>query len=84
MSQAEARGLFVRPYEMNIVAPDTAGLRGTIRRVHGIGPARRVEIAIGSEDGRIVEIDAPRSNHFEIGQPIGLAPRQYRLFAAAE
>jgi sulfate transport system ATP-binding protein len=76
--------LFVRPYEMNIVAPGTAGLRGTIRRVHGIGPARRVEIAIGSADSRIVEIDAPRSHHFEIGQPIGLAPRQYRLFAAAE
>jgi sulfate transport system ATP-binding protein len=74
----------VRPYEMNIIAPDNAGLRGTIRRVHGIGPARRVEIAIGSADSRIVEIDAPRSHQFEIGQPIGLAPRQYRLFAAAE
>jgi sulfate transport system ATP-binding protein len=83
MSSGKAT-LFVRPYEMSIVAADAANLRGTIRRVHGIGPARRVEIAIGSEDdGRIVEIDAPRSRHFEIGQPIGLVPQQYRLFAAA-
>ena len=75
--------LFVRPYEMNIVSADAADLRGTVKRVHGIGPARRVEIAIGSEDDRIVEIDAPRSSALEIGQPIGLVPRQYRLFATA-
>jgi len=76
--------LFVRPYEMNIVPAETANLRGTVRRVHGIGPARRVEISLGSDDeGKIVEIDAPRSRHFEIGQPIGLVPQQYRLFATA-
>lgn len=74
--------LFVRPYAMNIVAAEATDLRGIVRRVHGIGPARRVEISLGSEsEGRVVEVDAPRSSRFEIGQPIGLVPQQYRLFA---
>ena len=74
--------LFVRPYAMSIVAADATDLRGIVRRVHGIGPARRVEISLGSEsEGRVVEVDAPRATRFEIGQPIGLVPQQYRLFA---
>ncbi len=74
--------LFVRPYAMNIVSAEATDLRGIVRRVHGIGPARRVEISLGSEsEGRVVEVDAPRASHFEVGQPIGLIPQQYRLFA---
>jgi sulfate transport system ATP-binding protein len=76
--------LFVRPYAMSIVPAEATDLRGIVRRVHGIGPARRVEVAIGTNgEGRVVEVDAPRSSRFEIGQPIGLVPQQYRLFAAA-
>lgn len=31
-----------------------------------------------------VEVDAPHVRHFDVGQPIGLVPQQYRLFAAGE
>jgi sulfate transport system ATP-binding protein len=77
--------LFIRPYEMVIEADSAAApLRGTVRRVHGLGPARRVEIALPA-DGRehIIEVDAPRSQEVAVGQVIGLRPNDYRIFAAS-
>lgn len=72
--------LFVRPYELVVTPPETAPIRGTVRRVHGIGPARRVEIRLGDEESSI-EVDLPRSRDLAIGQPIGLRPENYRIFA---
>ena len=74
----EAR-LFVRPYDMAVAPQEHAPFSGTVRRVHGLGPARRVEIALGDEDN-IVEIDAPRAQTVAPGQVVGLAPQRYRVF----
>jgi sulfate transport system ATP-binding protein len=80
--QAGSARLFVRPYEMAIVPAAAAPFSGTVRRVHGIGPRRRVEIALGA-GGTVVEVDASRTDSLAVGQFVGLSPRQYRVFANA-
>jgi sulfate/thiosulfate transport system ATP-binding protein len=80
-----AAKLFVRPYQAALVVPERAPFRGTVRGIHGIGPARRVEIALGQgNEPTVVEVDAPRSLTLEVGQAIGLEPRQYRVFSVPE
>ena len=76
--------LFVRPYEVAIV-PDAeaAVLNGIVKRVHGFGPARRVEVVLHTgEQEHFIEVHAPRHDTVSIGQRVGLQPRAYRLFAA--
>jgi sulfate transport system ATP-binding protein len=86
-SQGLANGeasLFIRPYEVAIV-PDFARavLNGVVKRVHGFGPARRVEIVLHElEQEHFIEVNAPRHEAFSIGQRVGLQPRAYRLFAS--
>jgi sulfate transport system ATP-binding protein len=75
--------LFVRPYDMAVVPVADAPLAGRVTRIHGLGPARRIEIALRSQDGAVVEIDVPRSGELAPGQEVGLRPRTYRIFAAA-
>jgi sulfate transport system ATP-binding protein len=77
-----AAKLFVRPYEVAIVSIEGGtALGGVVRRIHGLGPARRVEIVLRAEQGEtLVEVDAPRSQELSVGQVVGLRPRQYRLF----
>jgi len=76
-----AAALFVRPSEIAIGSPEDHELSGVIRRVHGLGRTRRVEIALG-ESGQIIEVDALQGNGFDPGQPVGLKPNRYRVFAA--
>jgi sulfate/thiosulfate transport system ATP-binding protein len=79
-----AARLFVRPYDVAIV-PDAGAttLSGVVKRVHGFGPARRVEIAVLEGDREhFIELNAPRDKAFAIGQQVGLEPRAYRLFAS--
>jgi sulfate/thiosulfate transport system ATP-binding protein len=76
--------LFVRPYDMAVVPVDGAPFEGRVTRVHGLGPARRIEIALRSQDGAVIEIDVPRPAELTPGQAIGLKPRTYRIFAAAQ
>jgi sulfate transport system ATP-binding protein len=79
-----AARLFVRPYRATLVASEGAPFQGVVRGIHGIGPARRIEIALGSSDEpTIVEVDAPRSLELKVGQSIGLALQQYRIFPVA-
>ncbi len=76
--------LFIRPHEVAILHdPDAAALRGTVKRVHGLGPARRVEIALaeGTRD-HLIEVDAPRDQIVNQGQAVGLLPKAYRIFAS--
>jgi sulfate/thiosulfate transport system ATP-binding protein len=75
--------LFVRPYDMAVVPVADAPLAGRVTRIHGLGPARRIEIALRSQDGAVVEIDVPRSGELAPGQEVGLRPRTYRIFATA-
>ncbi|HLH94429.1 MAG TPA: sulfate/molybdate ABC transporter ATP-binding protein [Xanthobacteraceae bacterium] len=74
--------LYVRPYEMQIVPAGEGCFSGTIRRVHGIGARRRVEIALARSE-RMIEVDAARIESLEPGRLVGLTPRQYRIFAAS-
>jgi sulfate/thiosulfate transport system ATP-binding protein len=74
----------VRPYEVAVVPDaDGAALNGVVKRVHGFGPARRLEIVLreGNRE-HFIEVHAPRHDAIGIGQEIGLKPRAYRLFAA--
>jgi sulfate transport system ATP-binding protein len=78
-----AARLFARPHDLTIV-PSTGEhrLRGIVKRIHGIGPARRVEIALGSDTSEtLVEVDALRTQPLRVGQLVGVKPEQYRLFA---
>lgn len=79
VSSGAAR-LFVRPYEMSIVPAEQSSFRGTVKRVHGLGSARRLEIALDAA-ANVVEVDAPRARIFNPGEAIGLAPQRYRIFA---
>jgi sulfate transport system ATP-binding protein len=74
--------LFARPHDLTIV-PTTGEhrLKGVVRRIHGIGPARRVEVVLGGET--LIEVDALRAQQLRVGQMVGLRPDQYRLFPAA-
>jgi len=76
--------LFIRPYDVAIAADGAAApFNGTVTRVHGLGAARRVEIELqAASDVHLIEVDAPRLPLVEVGQPIGLKPHSYRLFAA--
>jgi hypothetical protein len=52
-----------------------------VKRIHGIGPARRVEIALGPDDAQVlIEVDALRTQPLRVGQLVGVKPEQYRLF----
>jgi sulfate/thiosulfate transport system ATP-binding protein len=74
--------LFARPFEITIVPPSADNnLNGVVKRVHGIGPARRIEIALGREQAEtVVEVDAVRAQQWHVGQTVGLRPEHYRLF----
>jgi sulfate transport system ATP-binding protein len=76
--------LFVRPYEVSVV-PDAgdAMLSGVVKRVHGFGPARRLEVALRAGDREhVIEVQAPRHDAIGVGQAVALKPRDYRLFPA--
>jgi sulfate transport system ATP-binding protein len=82
-SQGTANGaarLFVRPHEIDVVAAEGAALTGVVKRVHGLGGARRVEVLLSASD-MLVEIDTPRNLPVEVGATIGLKPQRYRIFA---
>ena len=76
--------LFARPFDIAVLpSSGENALTGVVKRIHGIGPARRVEIALGNEElETIVELVALRSQQWRIGQLVGLRPQQYRLFSA--
>ena len=76
--------LFIRPHEVTMLPdPGTAALRGTIKRVHGLGPARRVEITLaGGREEHLIEVDAPRDQIVAQGQAVGLVPKAYRIFGS--
>ena len=84
-AQGAANGtarLFVRPYEIDVVPAANAALSGIIKRLHGLGAARRVEVQLSAPEA-LVEIDTPRNQVLSVGDTIGLKPQRYRIFADA-
>jgi sulfate transport system ATP-binding protein len=76
-----AATLFARPFDMTILPiSGEESLKGVVHRIHGIGPARRVEIALDGGQTHFIEVDAQRSQQWRIGQHVGVRPEQYRLF----
>jgi sulfate/thiosulfate transport system ATP-binding protein len=73
--------LFVRPYEMDITATGEAAFSGVVTRIHGLGPARRIEVVLQG-DGGVVELDLPRTTTVSAGETVGLRPRQFRIFTS--
>jgi hypothetical protein len=63
---------------MSLVPSQEAPFSGSVKRVHGLGAARRVEVML--PDDRLIEVDAPRSQDVSVGQVIGLAPNRYKIF----
>jgi sulfate transport system ATP-binding protein len=75
--------LFARPFNMTILpGAEPNSLRGEVRGIHGIGPARRIEIAVGGAQ-TIIEVDALRSQQCRIGEVLHLRPAQYQLFPSS-
>ena len=72
----------MRPHEIDVVAAEGAALTGVVKRVHGLGAARRVEVMLSAPE-TLVEIDTPRNLPVEVGATIGLKPQRYRIFADA-
>ncbi|MEZ5788380.1 MAG: sulfate ABC transporter ATP-binding protein [Xanthobacteraceae bacterium] len=73
--------LFIRPYDISIIAPEGAALDGTVLHIHGLGSARRVEIALGAAK-QPIEVDVPRTQELTAGERVGLVPHRYRVYAA--
>ncbi len=81
LRNGEAR-LFMRPHELAIVGGTEAAFEGEVKRIHGLGPARRVEL--GLRDGareHVIEADAPFDRDLVPGERIGLRPSRYRIYA---
>ena len=58
-----------------------SSLRGIVRRIHGIRPARRVQVAFASEGTEtLIEVDVLRTQLLRVGQRVIVKPVQYRLF----
>jgi sulfate/thiosulfate transport system ATP-binding protein len=74
--------LFVRPFDMSLVASEDGALTGVVKQVKGFGPHLRVEIECSPEQGDPIalEIQAGRGARVEAGQTIGLRPEKYRIF----
>jgi sulfate/thiosulfate transport system ATP-binding protein len=73
--------LFVRPDDMRIGPAEQGPFRGRVKRVHGIGAARRLEIDLMPE--HVIEIEASGAHAVRIGDEIGLKPDRYRVYAGA-
>jgi sulfate transport system ATP-binding protein len=74
--------LFIRPYDMSIVAPETAAIAGVVKQIRGFGAHVRVEVAIPAAGETVVEVEAPRGLSFAPGETVGLKPERYRIYQA--
>ena len=80
-----ASKLFIRRHDMQIGPSGSGSLEGAIRHVRSFGPIQRAEVALcGGQGKTVIEIDAPRDRTLQPGDIVGLQPRRYRIFAAAD
>ena len=70
---------------MQIGPSGSGSLEVAIRHVRSFGPIQRAEVALcGGQGKTVIEIDAPRDRTLQPGDIVGLQPRRYRIFAAAD
>jgi sulfate transport system ATP-binding protein len=75
--------LCIRPYDI-VVHTDSfdGGFRGRVTRIYGLGPGRRAEIALKTDDAdRVIEVLAPNHVAIGVGQIVNLSPLSYRIFS---
>jgi sulfate transport system ATP-binding protein len=75
--------LFIRRHDMQLCAAGSGAFEGAVTHVRTFGPIQRAEVKLAQAQAAI-EIDAPRDNQLRVGDIVGLTPRRYRIFAAAE
>jgi sulfate transport system ATP-binding protein len=75
--------LFVRRHDMQVGPAGSGVLEGAVRHVRTFGPIQRAEVALAGGN-TVIEIDAPRDRELRAGDIVGLQPRRYRIFAAAD
>jgi sulfate transport system ATP-binding protein len=78
-SPAGAATLYVRPQHFSIVAPDDAGLTGTVAALRRNGPVRHAEIEVPGLAKRL-EVDLANQDVPAMGARVGLAIAQGALF----
>ncbi|WP_185983372.1 sulfate/molybdate ABC transporter ATP-binding protein [Aureimonas mangrovi] len=74
--------MFTRPHDFEVVQPGTPALAGTISLVRRAGGSRVVEFHVEPGDHRI-EVELPADQGGEVGQPIAVRPRKWRLYPSA-
>jgi sulfate transport system ATP-binding protein len=75
--------LFIRRHDMQVGPAGSGAFEGAVTHVRSFGPVQRAEVRL-SQGQAAIEIDAPRDHELQVGDIVGLTPRRYRIFAAAE
>jgi sulfate transport system ATP-binding protein len=75
--------LFIRRHDMQVGPAGSGAFEGAVTHVRSFGPLQRAEVRLSLAQAAI-EIDAPRDHELRVGDIVGLTPRRYRIFAAAE
>jgi sulfate transport system ATP-binding protein len=75
--------LFIRRHDMQVGPAGSGAFEGAVTHVRSFGPTQRAEVKLAQGQAAI-EIDAPRDHALQVGDIVGLTPRRYRIFAAAE
>ena len=77
--------LFVRPHDLAFGDPSAAPLQGNVQGLRRVGSIRYADVLVefGGQDV-IVEASIPPSQNLQVGERVGLTPRRYRVFDAAD
>ena len=77
-----AARLYVRPKDIDVVAPADCLLRGRVLSVRRTATGRRAQVAIGSGDA-VLESELLLGRDIQVGTEVGVMVRQGRVFPAA-
>jgi sulfate transport system ATP-binding protein len=72
--------LYLRPHDVDVVSDKDGAIPGTVSMLRRHGGSRRVELEIGDQ-GYCIEIELPPDFSQNLGSPIAVLPRRWRLFA---
>ncbi len=76
--------IFARPHDVELHDPAGTPFRGKVLAVRTFGPTRRADVEIAGEKGNVVvEAAVPLDRTLGVGEEVGLLPRRYKVFPAA-